>query len=71
MVIKIRNSLFNIIYKKAIISTSLPEGTGINLIEIDAERVCEFFRSWPWLIMDPIKITVGLFIIYNQVGDAV
>ena len=69
--IRVRNSLYNVIYNKTLGSTSLSEGMGVNLIEIDTETVKVFFRWLPLIPLIPLEIVIGTIIVYQQVGSAV
>lgn len=71
MVMKIRNSLYSIIYNRTLLSINLPEGTGVNLLQVDADKVCEFFGAICNFFHVPIQIAIDAFIIYLQVGNAV
>lgn len=69
--IRIRNSLYNTIYNKTLISANLPEGLGINLLQVDVNNIEEFFEFLPYVINTPLEIFIATYIIYNQVGSSV
>ena len=71
MGIRVRNSLYNLIYNKTIMSTNLPEGLGVNLLQVDVNKIYEFFWFFPYLINIPIQIGIAIYLIYSQVGNAV
>ena len=69
--IRVRNSLYNVIYNKTLSSTSLPEGLGINLLQVDVEIIEDFFGYFAALITLPLEIIISAVLIYQQVGNAV
>ena len=69
--IRIRNSLYNVIYNKTLQCTNLPEGLGINLLQVDLDTVKSFMRDLPLMPMIPLEFLISSYIIYQQVGYAV
>lgn len=71
LVLRVRNSIFNIVYNKTLQSTSMPEGVGVNLLQIDTNKITRFFYMMGYLFNVPLQIGIAIFLIYNQVGNAV
>lgn len=69
--IRVRNSLFNLIYNKSLQSSNLPEGLGINLLQVDVTKIYEFFWFLPYIMSIPFQISFAVYLVYKQVGDAV
>lgn len=69
--IRVRNSLYNVIYNKALHTAALPEGLGINLLQIDVDLIKEFFGYLVFLLNIPLQIILSSYMIYQQVGSAV
>lgn len=69
--IRIRNSLFNLIYNKSLNSANLPEGLGINLLQVDVTKIYEFFWFLPYILSIPFQIIFAVYLVYRQVGNAV
>ena len=70
---KITNGLTALVFNKILISNSLTpkskgEGEKINLIEVDAEKVGDLFRSLPRVIISPFRIGISLFFLFRQFG---
>ena len=68
---RVRNSLYNLVYNKTILSAYLPEGLGINLLQIDTTNLYEFFWFTPYIINIPLQIGIAIYLIYSEVGNAV
>ena len=71
---KITNGLTALVFNKILISNSLTpkskgEGEKINLIEVDAEKVGDLFRSLPRVIISPFRIGISLFFLFRQFGS--
>ena len=69
--IRIRNSLFNLIYNKSLQSSNLSEELGINLLQVDVTKIYEFYWFLPYFISIPFQIGIAIYLIYKQVGNAV
>ena len=69
--IRIRNSLFNLIYSKSLQSSNLSEELGINLLQVDVTKIYEFYWFLPYFISIPFQIGIAIYLIYMQVGNAV
>lgn len=68
---RVRNSLYNIIYNKTISSINLPEGLGVNLLQVDVTKVFEFFWYFSYFFNTPLQIGIAIYLVHNQVGNAV
>ena len=71
MAMRIRIALYNLIYNKTILSTNLPEGLGINLLQVDVTKIYEFFWFAPYIMNVPLQLGIAIYLIYSQVGEAV
>lgn len=71
MAMRIRNSLYNVIYTKSLMSVNLPKKTGINLLEVDTEKIYDFFWFSPFILNIPLQILISIYLVYSQVGSAV
>lgn len=69
--LRVRNSLFDIIYTKMMNAESLSEGIGINLFQIDAEKIRHFFSYSFFIMFIPIRIFISIYLIYYQLGYSV
>ncbi|OMJ82331.1 hypothetical protein SteCoe_16990 [Stentor coeruleus] len=71
MAMRIRNSLYNVVYTKSLMSVNLPKKTGINLLEVDTEKIYDFFWFSPFILNIPLQIIIAIYFVYSQVGSAV
>lgn len=69
--LRIKNSIYNIIYNKTLTSTNLPEGLGVNLLQVDTNKVINCFNYNGYIFDTPIQIGLAIYLIYRQVGFAV
>ena len=69
--LRVRNSLFNTIYNKTLSSTNLPEGVGVNLLQVDTSKITNIFASNGVLFYTPLELALSILLIYSQVGNAV
>ena len=70
---KIKNSIIGLIFDKILVGNNLvhnskEEGEKINLIEIDAEKVCSLYSSLPQVIVSPFRIAISLYLLFKQFG---
>lgn len=69
--LRVRNSIFNTVYNKTLESQNLPEGVGVNLLQVDTSKVTNCFVSNGYLFNTPLQLTLAVYLIYSQVGNAV
>lgn len=69
--IRVRNSLYNVIYTKTLKCRNLPEEAGVNLLQVDVQTIAIFFNFFASLIIIPLHIGVGTYLAYQQVGYAI
>ncbi|CAG9327094.1 unnamed protein product [Blepharisma stoltei] len=68
--IKVKNSLCNVIYAKVLKAAKLPEGLGVNILEIDTAKICWGFFKLSLIIASPLQMMVSIYLIHLQVGEA-
>mmetsp|Transcript_15756 Transcript_15756/g.15715 ORF Transcript_15756/g.15715 Transcript_15756/m.15715 type:complete len:155 (-) Transcript_15756:2884-3348(-) len=69
--IRVKNSLSNAIYMKILKASKTPEGLGVNILEVDAEKIYSAFVDLELFISSPVQAVLSIYLIYLQVGSAV
>ncbi|CAG9327095.1 unnamed protein product [Blepharisma stoltei] len=69
--IKIKSSLSNAIFCKVLKVARIPEGTGVNILQVDVKKVCDGFKDLSLFISTPLQAGLSMYLIYYQVGNAV
>ncbi|CAG9322899.1 unnamed protein product [Blepharisma stoltei] len=69
--IRVKNSLANAIYGKVLKASKVPEGLGVNVLEVDAEKIYSVFIDLGLFISCPVQAVLSIYLIYLQVGSAV
>ena len=70
MELKVRNSLYTLIYRKGINSHSMSSGQGVNIIEVDVKNIQNFFWQLSYIVLIPLQIFVSMVFIIRQLGNA-
>ena len=68
--LRIRNSLFSLIFNKILKTSTASDGTCMNILTVDTENVVNFFWGLPYNVFIPLQIFISLAIIYSQLGHA-
>lgn len=71
LTLRIRNSVFNLVYNETLACATVPEGIGVNLLQVDTTKITRCFSYNGYLFNSPLQISIAIFLIYRQVGNAV
>ena len=71
LTLRIRNAVFNLVYNQTLACSKMPEGTGVNLLQVDTAKITRCFSYNGYLFNAPLQIFIAVFLIYRQVGNAV
>lgn len=71
LTLRVRNGIFNLVYVQTLSCAKVPEGTGVNLLQVDTSKICRCFSYSNYLFNAPLQITLAIYLIYRQVGNAV
>jgi ABC-type multidrug transport system fused ATPase/permease subunit len=71
LTLRVRNGLFNLVYNTTLQVFKVPEGTGVNLLQVDTSKICRCFSYSGYFFNAPLQITLAIYLIYRQVGNAV
>lgn len=69
--IRIKNAICNVIYGKVLIAANIPEGMGVNLLQVDAKKIFECLPKLSQWITCPLQVSLSIYLIAIQVGSAV
>ncbi|CAG9327096.1 unnamed protein product [Blepharisma stoltei] len=69
--LKVKSSLSNVIYSKLLKAASIPSNLGVNILMVDVRKIYEGLRDLNMFITCPMQAGISMYIIYQQVGNAV
>ncbi|CAG9332314.1 unnamed protein product [Blepharisma stoltei] len=69
--IRVKNSICSVVYQKVLKVSSVPEGLGVNLLQIDTKKIFECLPHLSVLIVSPLQMALSIYLIQKQVGEAV
>ncbi|CAG9321346.1 unnamed protein product [Blepharisma stoltei] len=69
--LRVKNAISSVVYNKILKVSSISEGLGINLLQVDIRKIYDCIPKISIILLCPLNATYAIILVSNQVGDAV